>query len=208
MELLTAMWPYVANHAHLFLFLGMLVGGETFLLPAIYLAIQGTLRFSDVLLLALLATVVSDVIWYTAGRFVPLEKIFSFGIFQKKREAFNKIIGVFKKHSQKLLYISKFVYGTRTIIQISSGVIRIPFLRYTTINLAGVISYLLVITLLAILTKESLVSLEEVVYYEYVSIAIFIVIIAVIHIWLKKWLGKNFTVPSSQPGTKSEQSEM
>ena len=207
MEFLIEIWPYILDNANLFLFLGMLVGGETFFLPAVYLSVKGTLNFSDILFFAVLATIISDTAWYALGRFFSLEKILSCKIFLKKREEFAKIFGAFKKHSQKLLYISKFVYGTRTLVQIFSGAIRMPFLRYSAVNIAGIISYLFGIALLAILTKESLVSLEEMLYYEYVYIAVFILVVGIIHICLKKWLGKNFTASSFQPGMKSEQSK-
>src|SRR3989344_3115421 len=108
MELVTNIWSYIFNYPYLFLFLGMLVGGETFLLPAAYLAAKGTLTFPLVIFFAGLATLVSDTAWYIIGRFFPLNKILSWKMFFKKREISLKIFSVFKKHSQKLLFISKF----------------------------------------------------------------------------------------------------
>ncbi|MBI2630802.1 hypothetical protein HYW73_01110 [Candidatus Nomurabacteria bacterium] len=205
MELVANIWPYVSLHPYLFLFLGMLVGGETFLLPAAYLAAKGTLTFPLVIFFASLATLVSDTTWYFMGCFFQLEKILSWKIFFKKREISLKIFSVFKEHSRKLLFISKFVYGTRTLIQVLSGAIRMPFFLYTAVNLFGIMSYLMVISLAALLTKKSLANFAGISYNEYVSAAIFIFVIVLIHICLKKWLGKKLIAPSSQPGTKSGQ---
>lgn len=205
MEFINLLWPYVSEHTYLFLFLGMLVGGETFLLPAVYLAARGTLPFSHIVILSSIATLISDTVWYSIGRFFPLERILLWKTFSKKRDLSLKIFSGFQKHSRKLLYTSKFVYGTRTVAQVLAGSIRMPFIIYSVVNLAGILSYLLVITGAAVLTKESLASFGQISYNEYVSVFAFIIVIGIVHICLKKWLGKKFTASSSQPGTKNGQ---
>lgn len=174
-------------------------------MPAVYLATRGTLFFPSIVLLSGLATLISDSAWYFIGRFLPLEKILLWKTFLKKREVSLKIFEGFKNHSRKLLYISKFVYGTRTLVQVLAGTIRMPFVTYSIVNLAGIMSYLLVISTTAILTKKSLASFGQISYNEYVSAFVFILVIGIVHICLKKWLGKKFIASSSQPGMKNEQ---
>jgi membrane protein DedA with SNARE-associated domain len=205
MEFINLLWPYVSNNPYFFLFFGMIIGGETFLLPAVYLATRGDFPFSHIIILSSIATLISDTAWYSIGWFFPLERILSWKTFSKKREVSIKIFSVFQKHGSKLLYISKFVYGTRTLAQVLAGSIRMPFVTYSVVNLAGILSYLLVIIGAAILTKESLASFGQISYNEYVSVLAFIAVISIIHICLKKWLGKKFTASSSQPGMKNEQ---
>lgn len=201
MDFVASIWPYISDHPYLFIFLGMLVGGETFLLPAVYLASKGTLSYSLVFLFASASTLVSDTAWYVIGRVFPLEKILSWKKFAQSDKP-EKILLVFRGHSRKVLFISKFVYGTRTIVQVLSGSIRMPYLRYSAVNLAGIASYLLVISVLAFFTRAGLDSFREIPYNEYVYVIIFIIVIVVAHICLKKWLGKKLTVPSYPLGTR------
>lgn len=201
MQFITQLWPVIVDHAYIVLFLGMIIGGETFLLPAVYLASRGTLSFPLVITFAVLATLVSDTFWYALGRFTPLQKLLKW----KKVGLSVKIISIFKEHSQKLLFISKFVYGTRTLAQVLSGAIRMPFLIYSAVNLMGILAYFFSIVIVAILTRASLASLEDLSYNNYVSVILFILIVGIIHLCLKKWLGREFTASSSQPGTNNLQ---
>lgn len=205
MDFIIRLWPYVSIHPYLLLFLGMLIGGETFLLPAAYLAAKGTLSFPMIFLFAVLATLVSDTAWYSIGRFVSLPKILSWKIFSKKRDTMLKIFPKFQNHSEKILFISKFVYGTRTLAQIFSGTIRMPFIKYSIVNLAGILSYLAAICLMAVFTRKSLANFSEMSYNEYVVAAIFILLVVVIHICLKRWLGKKILASSSLHGMRNEQ---
>jgi membrane protein DedA with SNARE-associated domain len=198
-------WPFIANHAYLLLFLGMLIGGETFLLPAVYLATKGAMSFPLLFLFAAAATVISDTCWYLIGRNFLLEKILSWKLFSKNRDVTDRIFSGFQRHSQKVLFISKFVYGTRTAAQVLSGSIRMPFIKYSVVNLAGIMSYLVLICVMAIFTKDGLANFGNISYNEYASIAIFIFIVITVHILLKKWLGKKILASSSQLGTKEKQ---
>lgn len=205
MEFINFLWPHISSHPYLFLFMGMLIGGETFLLPAVYLAAQGAMPFPFLFALSALATLISDSAWYLIGRSFPLANILSWKKFAGKRESYAKVFEGFKTHSYKLLFISKFVYGTRTIAQILSGSIKMPFFKYSLINLTGIMSYLLSIIALALFTKHSLASMDDLSYNKYVSVGVFIILIIIFHLCLKKWLSKKFLVSSSRPGTKSGQ---
>lgn len=205
MEFINFLWPHISDHPYAFLFIGMILGGETFLLPAVYLASRGLMDFPLLMLVAVAATISSDTVWYIIGRTFPLSKILSWKRFMKKREAYTKIFEGFQLHSQKLLFISKFVYGSRTIVQILAGSIKMPFLRYSAVNLAGIMSYLISIFLLALFARESLASFNDLSYNIYISIGVFIILIIIFHLCLKKWLSKKFSASSSQPGTKNEQ---
>jgi membrane protein DedA with SNARE-associated domain len=205
MELINEIWPYVSNHTYFFLFIGMLMGGEAFLLPAIFLAIKGTVNFYLVLLFSILATLISDTAWYIIGRFFPLERILLWKIFLKKRELSDKIFLGLQKHGLKILFISKFVYGTRTLVQVLSGTIRTPFFKYSIVNLSGILSYLFTISFITFLIKESLDSFIKITYNEYAYLVVFILVIGILHICLKKWFSKKLLASSSRLGMKNEQ---
>lgn len=122
----------------LFIFVGMIVAGEVVLLPAVFLAATGHLDIAAVISVAILATVLSDLVWYSLGRKFPaaaLERIPGRGS--------NRVVrGLERLFSQKgvqILFLSKFVYGTRTIAQILAGVHNMPFRTYFFFNFLAVL---------------------------------------------------------------------
>src|SRR5215207_6665527 len=97
------------SYQYLLLFCGMLFGGETVLLPSIYLVLIGKLDLIPLIVAAALATIVSDSVWYFAGRFVPVNRL-RIGRFPGPRwtAAFGRTAELFKRHGIKVILCSKF----------------------------------------------------------------------------------------------------
>lgn len=125
----------------LFIFFGMLFAGEVVLLPAVFLAVTGRLDLAAVLSVAILATVLSDLAWYGLGRLFPaaaLERI-------PGRQSNRVVCGMerlFSRKGAQILFLSKFVYGTRTMVQVLAGVHDMAFRTYMVVNFLGVIALL------------------------------------------------------------------
>ncbi len=126
-------------HPYLFIFAGMLVAGEVVLLPAVYLAATGRLDLAAVLSLAILATVVSDLAWYGLGRRFPAAALARI----PGRHTSSVVRGLerlFTRKGAQVLFLSKFVYGTRTVAQVLAGVHDMPFRTYIAVNFMGVLA--------------------------------------------------------------------
>ncbi|HSH26690.1 MAG TPA: DedA family protein, partial [Wenzhouxiangella sp.] len=61
----------VAAYPYLMLFVGLLLVGEAVLLPALYLATTGRLDPFSVIVVAVTATMLSDLAWFLLGRWWP-----------------------------------------------------------------------------------------------------------------------------------------
>jgi membrane protein DedA with SNARE-associated domain len=139
---LIAAYPYIT------VFIGLLIGGETILLPALYLGVLGVLNVWAILVIMIISTVISDTFWYTVGRgLIPqfVEKSFS----EKRRSQLEKLSSVIKGKELAILFYSKFIYGTRIAAQILCGARKVPFWKYQSINILavvvlGIVYYLLV----------------------------------------------------------------
>lgn len=150
---LVPLGSFIGNYPYLFLSVGLLLGGETVLLPALYLGITGSLNLLYVFLIMTIATVLSDTFWYLLGRgAVPhilkirfREKIHAYG------SAFH---GAVKGRELFLLFFSKFVYGTRIAAQVLCGLHKVPFWRYFFVNLAAVIALACVYTIIVYVAIE------------------------------------------------------
>jgi membrane protein DedA with SNARE-associated domain len=129
----------VGEHPYLFLFFGLLIGGESILVPALYLAVASKLSVVCVIGLALVATVISDTVWYFIGYYLTHQRVAR--ILGPKRElVLERFSKFFSGRKYLIVYLSKFIYGTRIIAQVLAGVYRINFWRYQLVNIAGIFS--------------------------------------------------------------------
>lgn len=129
------------------LFLLLILGGETVLLPALCLNLGNVRYLLAVLALAVLASVVSDLFWYSLGRFAATIPALAGNRYVRKATSQRWIQRAhFETHWKKVLVLSKFVYGTRASAQVLCGVTRRPMALYLPVNALGtllLVSYLL-----------------------------------------------------------------
>jgi len=131
------MVDFLIQNQYFAIFVGLLLGGETILLPALYFSAIGQLNIWFIILIMIVATVISDTIWYFLG-FGLSEGVSWIKLSQRKREIMERYSTLFSERALFLLFMSKFVYGTRVVAQILCGVYKIDFKKYFIINLAGI----------------------------------------------------------------------
>lgn len=139
LELLQPFLSVLYAHPYFFIFVGMIFAGEVVLVPAIYLAVTGRLDLAAVIALSVVATLLSDIVWYYAGRRFPaaaLERIPG----SKTSRVVVGLEKLFRRNGPQVLFLSKFVYGTRITAQVLSGVHDMPFRKYITANTLGVLA--------------------------------------------------------------------
>lgn len=132
-------------HPYLFLFVGMLVVGELVLLPAIYLAIAGRLELALVILFAIAATVIKDFALYYAGRKFPASALQRLPG-QGTSKLVHGLDRLFSQRGAQVLFLSKFVYGTRAVAQVLAGVHDMPLRVYLLANTLGVAALTLLLS--------------------------------------------------------------
>lgn len=138
----------VAAYPYLMLFVGLLLVGEAVLLPALYLATTGRLDPFAVIIVAVVATMLSDLVWFLLGRWSPA------GAVEKMRRrhsghVVDRLQNLFSRNSSRLLFLSKFVYGTRIAAQILAGALDMRFRSWAVINFAAVVTITLAMAALA-----------------------------------------------------------
>lgn len=168
-------------HPYIVLFIGLLFAGEALLLPAVYLALAGRLEMSYVVGIAMFSTVVSDMFWYYVGAHINqrFAKKLVAGRIQRGLE---KLSAAFSRHSGRVLYLSKFVYGTRTTAQVLAGLNLMPLRKYISINFMGVFSLLAFIVILAYSIGATVENMESIVHTVEIGFLIFVVLIVIAHL--------------------------
>lgn len=122
----------------LVLFSLLILGGESVLLPALRLNLRDERALLTVTVLAIAATVVSDLFWYWVGRYGAMTPIVADSPLVR-RVRFRPWVSAeqFEAHWKKLLLLSKFVYGTRTPAQLICGATRRRLVHYLGVNTLG-----------------------------------------------------------------------
>lgn len=166
---------FFAAYPYLMLFVGLVLVGEAVLLPALYLAGTERLEWLSVLAVAVAATMLSDFVWYLLGRWYPefaRERVRR----QQSPRLFLRLEALFVQKGALLLYLSKFVYGTRIAAQVLSGVFEMPPGRWLVVNLAAVVSITLLLAVLAFGVVDSVQRLEDLVAHVELAFLLFVLL--------------------------------
>jgi membrane protein DedA with SNARE-associated domain len=178
-------------HPYVFIFIGLFFFGETVFFPALYFAFRGTLDVSVIIGLMIGATMLSDLVWYMLGRHLPrTTSVRLMG--GRAARVMESTSAFFMSHRLKALYFSKFVYGTRTVMQVLSGMYKTPFWRYTAVNVLGTASLAAVILTLAYITNSTLAAMTDAVHTLEIGFLILIVIFVCIYAFIRQALQRQW----------------
>jgi membrane protein DedA with SNARE-associated domain len=119
------------------LFVGLVTLGGIVLLPALFLALIGAIDLLHLFALVILAAMFSDSAWYLVGRKAKKERLYSLRFFKKRVEEAERFSMFFYKHGVLLVFLTKFVYGTRIASHILAGMHRISFAHFLMAVSAG-----------------------------------------------------------------------
>lgn len=172
-ELLQSLLGGLHAHPYVFLFVGLLFAGEALLLPAIFLAISGTLGLAPVILIAISATLLSDIAWYASGRRLPRSALRRLPG-QGTSRLVDGLDRLFTRRGAQLVFLSKFVYGTRVVAQLLAGAHHMPVRRYLVANVLGVVALTLTLSGLAWSTAEATSHVVTVAYRVPLAFAAFV----------------------------------
>jgi membrane protein DedA with SNARE-associated domain len=178
-------------HPYLFLFVGLLLGGETILLPAIYLALTGIYSIYAVMGIMILATVISDLFWYFIGRGI-MPSLTKRMIKERVRDELHRLLHIVHNRPLHILYLSKFVYGTRIAAQVMCGMKKAPLWKYLLVNIFGIISLGLLYVIIVKISIIFVLNVERLKNNVFIVLGIMVLITAIIHVTFytiaqKKW---------------------
>lgn len=162
-------YPYVA------IFMGMLVAGEVVLLPAIFLATVGRLELFPVIVVSVLATMISDLVWYSLGRRFPVSTFQRLSA-RSGADYLSSVDKAFKRAGKRILFTSKFIYGSRTIVQVLAGIHGMMWTTYILVNTAGVLAVTILLTVISYAVNTTAYRLDDTMQYVELAFLCFAVI--------------------------------
>lgn len=191
-EILQFILAPLSDYPYVVLFVGLLIVGEVVLLPAIYLAVTGRLDIGPVFAIAFAATMLSDAFWYYLGRYLPPERWARFAG-ERVGRAVQRFEVAFERHRGViLLFLSKFVYGTRTAVQVLAGVHAIPPMKWAAINALAILVLNTVLVTLGYLVRGTVVRLGEVVEDMELAFLAFVVVAIVAYVTANRVLARRW----------------
>ena len=155
---------FLIRHGYLVLFAFVLAEQMGAPLPALpvllaagALARLGKMDYPTVVLLAVAASLVSDVIWYEIGRrrgAVVLGWLCRISI--EPDTCVRRTEGVFERHDTRALLVAKFVPGLSTVAPPMAGVLRMSFSRFLIFDTLGALVWVVSLTGLGYLFSQQL----------------------------------------------------
>ena len=187
-------WGYIAMFTVAFLecsaFLGMVVPGETLVVIAGFLSVQGYFDIKTCAIFICLGAIFGDSFGYALGR------ILGRGYFEKhkrflflKYKHIKRVEEYFQKHGGKTVFLGKFIGFLRSFGPFTAGMSKMPYKIFAVYNISACIIWALVFSLLGYFFGLSWKAIEK--WSGRVGVFIFFILIVIvgfgrIYTWIVK----------------------
>lgn len=145
------------------LFVGMITAGEITLIPGVYLGYISNLSLLSILGVALLGSVVSDSFWYCMGRCFPKQRLLKYKFIRKETKRAQRLRPLYDKHKLRMLFCSKFLFGTAVFFQILAGMNHVPYRHYILATSSATVTWFVIATVFGVIIGTSIGVLKDVV---------------------------------------------
>ena len=146
MTFIPTLIAFLESSKYVLIFIGSYVEGSAVMMTTGLLWHIGTVEFWPAYLALLLGDVLSDTMWYLIGYYAARPFFTRWGHwFGMTPEVIEKVEGRFNHYHTKILIISKLTMGFGLAVPVLTvaGMLRVPFMRYITINVLGGIVWIL-----------------------------------------------------------------
>ena len=189
-EVIPLVIEIIRHYGYLVVFVGALVGGETIILAASFLAVLGFLSLPLVIIVSLLGILISDNFWYFLG--YKFKRPLSFcrhnfcpDKFQPRVDSLKR---QFNQHHRRLVFLSKFIYGARIMMLVFAGHEKMPYRSFFYYNLLANLFWIVLVITLGILMGFSWNFLEQYNYYSRYLVFSGLAILVALRFIFKKFL--------------------
>lgn len=172
------------------LFVSVLFLGEIVVIPTLYLSLLGYLDFTTVFIIAVVAPVAYEHVWYMIGRLIPRKKIYHLPFMEYVRPKMDRLENFFSCHGSRCVFYSKFVLGTRTAAVLLAGIHDMSVFSFSRANIAANIIWTSLLALGAYVINSGLVVLTDNILYIRVGISAFILLFLILMWAIKKRFGQ------------------
>ena len=164
---------FIESYGYLSVFLGSLLEGELIVITAGAIAYTDLLYLPYVILLAFLATMIAEQIFYYVGKFIGTR---FFKYFPKLNEKAELAFSLLREHQNVFILSCRFIYGIRIVSPFIIGAAKINPVRFTIMNTLAAALWSITISVLGYMSAYLSDYLNCSEYGSYLMITIFILI--------------------------------
>lgn len=174
---------------YLVIFLGMVVEGEVVLLAAVFAAYTGYLNFSYVLVVSFVGMMFGDILWYWIGP--HFERLL---IPQKIKQTILPLIDAqLKKRPMVIIFVAKYIYFFHRIALVRIKPSGIPFLKFFSIDLVAIVTWIVTSTILGVTFAASFDLLRHYVRFAEIALLVGLVVILTAEHYIGKYFRKKLS---------------
>lgn len=160
------------------IFFGIILVGGVVLLPAMYLSLLDTVNIYYLFLIAILAGIVADALWYYIGKYAKKERLYNLSFVKKRIDEANRFSSFYVKHGVLLSFVTKFVYGTRIASHVLAGMHKIHFMKFLLATSLGTSIWFIVLYYLVRSVDNGIASVQSVAFrIELTFLTLFIIML-------------------------------
>ncbi|MBI3063145.1 MAG: DedA family protein [Deltaproteobacteria bacterium] len=192
---------YFVEYRYLVIFFGTFIEGEVVLIAGGFLVYEGHLNFAILVLIATLAAIIGDNIFFWLGRSQraggqhPLANRLLRFIGEHRLFKGEELV---RRHGGKSVFLVRFFYGLRFAGAMTAGYLGMGFGRFFLFNLIGSLVWALVIGRVGYLFGQSLEAVVQGV--RLAQIGLFLVLAGLVAIYLINNSRKKKALQKSRPG--------
>lgn len=173
---------YIIHFGYIVILLSTFFAGEAILVLAGFLAHQGYLTFSLVVLVAFTGSLVSDQLYFFLGRKKGLVYLDKHPSWKTKSD---RIRNLMQRHQNLVILLFRFVYGIRAITPFLIGISGVSSFKFLVLNAAGAITWAIAFTSLGyIFGHAAELLLDDIQQYEFIIMGVIILVGLVV--WMLK----------------------
>jgi membrane protein DedA with SNARE-associated domain len=134
------MTELISQYGYWAVLVGTMLGGESILLPAAFLAARGYLSLPLVIALAVIGSFMSDQVYFLLGRYGAGRIFARWPAVEKQVSRIHRQI---ESWQDSVVLSFRFYFGLRIVTLFALGSGRMPFRRFVILNLAGAVIWAL-----------------------------------------------------------------
>lgn len=135
--------------------IGLAAFGDPVFITATYFALFGYLDLKLIILFSFIASNTMGIFWYYLGKKGVSRLFRSFSFVEKYEKNHPQMMEKFFKHQLKIIFLSRFLYGSGTTIMVLSGIYRVPFKKYILMNFLSSLIIVTCVPIIVLIAKTS-----------------------------------------------------
>lgn len=186
------------KNSHLISFLGGLFAGEEVVATLAFMAAKGIMPLWVVVVFAGFGVFICDLFFYSIGRlhfFNSLKDIKKFSVFYDNFDSV--ILKVTKQKPVVALFYTKFIFGTRIITLIYTGMKKVSLKKFIVFDLLICFLWISIVVGIGYLAGRGYIFISEVLKNTFIGIGFVFTLIFIIF-FVKKWIAKKLVNASGQ----------